>query len=251
MRMADIRQKLDRNEAVSIVGGHYSNSDLIDFLGQFGFDAFWIECEHGPVTWERIADMSRACDLWNMACIVRIPQGDPSIITRTLDQGAQGIIVPHVKSAAQARQIAEAARFAPLGKRGVYSGCRRSYGVQDYFRRANDETLVAILIEDVEALEDLDNILAVPNIDVFSVAPNDLAQSMGHLGNWEHPEVESAIEEAFRKIQAAGRTAGFIVNENLDYYYDLGVRWFHVLWPRWVAQAAQDFVARVSALDNK
>ena len=246
--MINIKRKLAENKAISIVGGHYSNSDLIDFMGQFGFDAFWIECEHGPVTWERIGDLSRACDLWNMACIVRVPSGEPSIITRTLDQGAQGIIVPHVKSAAQARQISEAARFAPLGNRGVYSGCRRAYGVEDHFANANQETLVAILIEDAEALEDLDNILAVPNIDVFSVAPNDLAQSMGHLGNWKHPEVNSAIEDTLRKIAASGKTAGFIVNEELDYYFDLGVRWFHVLWPNWVAQGAREFVGRVSAL---
>lgn len=251
MATLQIKRKLAEGKPVIVVGGHPTNSHMVDFLGQFGFDGIWIECEHGPVTWDQIGDLSRACDVWNAASIVRIPTSEPWIITRTLDQGASGIIVPHVSNAAEARRVAKAAKFAPLGDRGIYSGCRRSFGVNDYFIQANEETLVGILIEDVEALENLSGILAVPNIDVFSVAPNDLAQSMGHVGDLKHPKVVAAIETAIGQIVDAGKTAGFHAEEvEMQSYYDMGVRWFHSLWPRWVAAAAQRLVGKVSTLDG-
>src|SRR5689334_7945266 len=120
---------------------------MVDFLGQFGFDGIWIECEHGPVSWEQIGDMSRACDLWNMASVVRVNDNQPGLIYRALDRGASGIVVPHVSTKAEAEQVVQAAKFAPIGLRGMY-GSRRSYGVKDYFRRANDDTLVVVLIEE-------------------------------------------------------------------------------------------------------
>ncbi len=249
MANLQIKRKLAEGKPVTIVGGHPTNSHMVDFLGQFGFDGIWIECEHGPVTWDQIGDLSRACDVWNTASIVRIPTSEPWIITRTLDQGASGIIVPHISTADEARRVAEAAKFAPLGDRGIYTGCRRSFGVGDYFNHANEETLVGILIEEAEAIENLSEILKVPNIDVFSVAPNDLAQSMGHVGDWKHPEVMGAIEQAIGQIVDAGKTAGFLAEEaELQRYYDLGVRWFHSLWPRWVAASAQRFLGSVGAI---
>lgn len=244
-----IKRKLAQGEVVTVVGGHFTNSNMIDFLGKLGFAGVWIECEHGPVTWDQISDMSRACDLWNMASIVRVPVGEPWVITRTLDQGASGIVVPHVANATEARNVVEAAKFAPLGKRGIYSVCRRSYEVTDYFSRANEETLVVILIEELEAVNNLDEILAITGIDVFVVAPNDLAQSMGHIGNWKHPEVQAAIERSLRQIAAAGKTAGFLaIEDELSRYLEMGVRFFHAQWPTWVARGAKEYFAKLAAV---
>ena len=241
-----LKQRLRQGKAVTVVGGHH-NSDMIDFLGQFGFDGVWIECEHGPVSWEQIGDMSRACDLWNMASIVRVPTNEPWVITRTLDRGASGIVVPHVSTKAEAEQVVQSAKFGPIGLRGMF-GSRRSYAVSDYFQKANEETTVVILIEEMEAIQNLAAILTVDNIDGFFVAPSDLAQTMGYVGQPNHPEVRAVIDDAIRQIVGAGRTAGALVtDENVDHYYELGARFFLTQWTNWVAQGARNFRAQLEA----
>lgn len=244
MPRIEIKRRLQDGKPVCVLSGHH-NSDLIDFLGQFGFDGIWIECEHGPVSWEQIGDMSRACDLWNMASIVRVSANEPWLITRTLDRGASGIVVPHVSTKAEARQVVESAKFGPIGRRGMY-GSRRSYGVADYYQTANDETLVVVLIEEMEAVQNLPEILGVGHIDVFFVAPSDLAQTMGYTGQPNHPEVRAVIDAAIKQIVAAGRTAGALVtDENVDHYRELGARFFLTAWTNWVAKGAKEFRARL------
>ena len=111
-----------------------------------------------------------------------------SVIYHALDVGAQGIIVPHVNTADEAQTAAEAAKFAPVGIRGNFIS-RQGYGINDYLHKANDATVVVVQIEDIVAIDNLPQILSVENIDVFFVASGDLAQSMGHLGNRDHPDV--------------------------------------------------------------
>jgi len=157
MRENRAKQKLQNGQVVTVTSGHQS-SDMIDFLGPLGFDAMWLETEHGPVSWEQIGDMSRACDLWGMSPIVRVNANEPWLITRTLDRGATGIVVPHVSSKAEADKAMQSAKYAPLGYRGMFGG-RRSFGVSDYFQKANDETIVVVLIEEIEAVQNLAEIL--------------------------------------------------------------------------------------------
>ena len=116
-----------------------------------------------------------------------------------------GICVPHVNTKAEAQNVVDGAKFAPIGHRGMFTS-RQGYGVDDYFDVANSQTLVIVLIEDIVAVNNLDEILTVDNIDVFFVAPSDLATSMGLIGNLTHPDVQGTIDSALARIQAAGRT---------------------------------------------
>ncbi len=141
----------------------------------------------------------------------------------------------------------KSAKYAPMGYRGMFGG-RQSFGVPDYFKRANDQTMVVVLIEEIEAVHNLTDILTVDNIDVFFVAPSDLAQTMGHIGNPTHPEVQAVIETALAQILAAGRTAGTLVNdENVEHYLATGVRFFMTGWTNWVAQGARAYMQKVAA----
>jgi 4-hydroxy-2-oxoheptanedioate aldolase len=246
MRENRAKRKLLGGQIVTVTSGHQT-SDMIDFLGQFGFDAMWIETEHGPVSWEQIGDMSRACDLWGMSSIVRVNANEPWLITRTLDRGASGIVVPHVSTKAAAEQAMQAAKFAPTGYRGMFGG-RRSFGVPDYFKKANDETIVVVLIEELEAVQNLAEILTVDHIDVFFVAPSDLAQTMGYIGNHTHPAVQAAIDQALSQIVKAGRVAGTLVNDdNVERYMDLGVRFLMNSWTGWVAKEAGTYLGKIAA----
>ena len=218
---------------------------MIDFLGQFGFDGVWLEGEHGPVDWDAIGDLSRACDLWGMVSVTRVNNNDPGTIMRALDRGTMGIVVPHVNTREAAEQAMKSAKFAPIGYRGMFGG-RQSFGVPDYVQRANDQTFVVVLIEEIEAVNNLADILTVDNIDVFFVAPADLAQTMGHIGNHTHPDVQATIDRALAEIVAAGRTAGTLAtDDNVERYRDAGVRFFLTGWPNWVSQGAKGFLQRV------
>ena len=244
MRENRIKRQLQAGQTAIAVSGHH-NADMIDFLGQFGFDGVWLEGEHGPVDWDAIGDLSRACDLWGMASVTRVNNNDPGTIMRALDRGTMGIVVPHVNSREAAEQAMKSAKFAPIGYRGMFGG-RQSFGVPDYLQRANDQTLVVVLIEEIEAVDNLADILTVDNIDVFFVAPADLAQTMGHIGNHTHPDVQATIDKALAQIVAAGRTAGTLAtDDNVARYRDAGVRFFLTGWPNWVAQGAKGFLQKV------
>lgn len=237
------KEKLQQGQAVSVISGNMT-SEIIDFLGPLGFDGAWIECEHGPVSWEQISDMTRACDLWGLSSVTRVNSNDAGLITRTLDRGSMGIVVPHVSTKEAAEKAMLSAKFAPIGYRGMFGG-RQSYGVPDYFHRANDQTLVVVLLEEYEALQNLDEILKVDYIDVFFVAPSDLSQTMGHIGNPGHPEVQLAIDEAIAKINSAGRVSGTLVSDdNVAGYAEKGVKFLMTSWNAWVARGAGEFLTK-------
>jgi 4-hydroxy-2-oxoheptanedioate aldolase len=240
------KRRLREGGVVCCLAG-LDSSDKIDFMGQFGFDAVWLECEHGSLGWSQIADMTRACDLWGMSSILRVNSNQPWLITRYLDQGASGIVVPHINTREEALRAVQSAKFAPLGYRGI-SGGRQSYGVADYFNKANDETIVMVMIEEMRAVENLDEILSVDNIDVIFVAPGDLAQTMGYLGRMTHPDVQATIDNTLRRIIEAGRCAGAtVVGDNARHYLDLGVRFLYVSTTPWLAAGARDFLEQFGA----
>ena len=244
MRENRVKRQLQAGQTAIAVSGHH-NADMIDFLGQFGFDGVWLEGEHGPVDWDAIGDMSRACDLWGMASVTRVNNNDPGTIMRALDRGTMGIVVPHVNTREAAEQAMKSAKYAPVGYRGMFGG-RQSFGVPDYFQHANDQTLIVVLIEEIEAVNNLAEILAVDDIDVFFVAPADLAQTMGHIGNHTHPDVQATIDKALAQIVAAGKTAGTLAtDDNVERYRDAGVRFFLTGWTNWVSQGAKAFLQKV------
>ena len=209
--MAELRpnrakEKLASGEIVTCLAG-VDTPHLVDFIGHIGIDSVWLEAEHGPVDFEAIGNLTRAADLWGMTPLVRVGSTDYNTIYRTLDMGAMGVAVPHVDTAQDARNVVNAAKYAPIGTRGMY-GPRQSFGVSDYLKRANEQTMVVVLVEDIKSVNNLDEILDVEHVDVFHVAPSDLAQSMGHIGNDEHPDVQRTIDESIAKIIAAGKSRG-------------------------------------------
>ncbi len=241
-----LKEKLAQGQVTVTISGVLT-SEMVDFLGPLQFDGIWLECEHGGVTWEQLGDMTRACDLWGVTSITRVNANEPWLITRTLDRGSMGIVTPHVNSRAEAVKAAQSAKYAPLGYRGMFGG-RQSYGVPDYFQAANDQSMVIVLLEEVEALQNLDEILGVDDIDVFFVAPSDLAQTMGHLGNPGHPEVQAAIDQAIAKIVDAGRTPGTLVNDsNVASYIEKGVKFLMTSFNPWIVKGSADFLSQVAS----
>jgi 2-keto-3-deoxy-L-rhamnonate aldolase RhmA len=248
IRTNNAKKKLRDGGTVIALGGADS-PEIVDMLGPSPVDAFWFEGEHGPVDYADIGDLTRACDLWGKTSIVRVGWNQENIIYRTLDRGAQSIVVPHMKSRAIADEVVAAAKFAPIGRRGMWTS-RQGYGVDDYLKRANDETMIVCLIEDFDALPELDSILEVDQIDVLLVAQSDFSQSMGmaHMGNPGHPEAVAAIDETLKRIVASGTVAGTNVTaESVGKYVDMGVRFFYTNLSDWLAKSADRFAAAIDS----
>ena len=243
LRPNRVKRKLAAGDIAYIAVG-MTDPDDIDAFGPCGFDGVWLEGEHGAVDAANLGNLTRACDIWGLTSIVRVNANDQGLIYRTFDRGAQGVCIPHVNTAAEAQNVVAGGKFAPLGQRGLFTS-RQGYGVEDYFAKANDETLLMMLIEDIVAVGNVDEILAVDHIDVFFVAPNDLAASMGHIGHIEHPEVQRTINETLARIQAAGRIAGTTAdNSTIERYVKAGVRCFLAGTGAWIAEGAADYIRR-------
>ncbi len=219
------KRRLAAGQHVIAIEG-LNHPDAVERLGPINPHAFWFEGEHGIVAPQNIGDLSRACDIWGVTSIVRVGRVEAQLIYRTLDLGAQGIAVPHVSNAEDAARVVDAAKFAPLGNRGIFTS-RQGIDVPDYFHRANDETLIIVFIEDLAALDNLDDMLKVDHIDVFFVGPGDLSQVLGHLGDFANPAVTRVVDDTIRRIVDRGRTAGTVGNaQNIDRVTQAGASFF-------------------------
>jgi 4-hydroxy-2-oxoheptanedioate aldolase len=241
-----LKQTLAAGRVATILSGS-NDPDLIDQLGTLDIDGIWLEGEHGGVDYADLGNLTRACDLWGKTSVVRVMDNDYATIYRTLDRGAQGIVVPHVNTRAEAEAVVEAGKFAPLGKRGMFTS-RQGFGVGDYLTAANDQSMLMVLIEDIVAVRNLDEIAKTDHIDCFFVAPSDLATSMGHIGNPGHPEVQRTIDGAIAKIVQAGRVAGTLVSTaTVERYTRLGVRVAMTSFFAWIQAGVKELTERAAA----
>ena len=183
---------------------------VIDILGKLDFDFVFIDGEHGPFGLDQLEDLCRTAERHNLTPIARVPDIGSSTILRYLDRGIMGILGPHIATEADARQLVRACYFGPLGERsfGANRGTDYNAGIADkaaYYREANEQMLVCALLEDAAVLDNLDAILSVPGIDLYSIGPNDFAQSLGYPGQPDHPEALKATQEIIRRVHKAGR----------------------------------------------
>ena len=185
---------------------------LVEVCALAGFDHVLIDAEHGNLDVAGCEELVRAAEARGITPLVRVPTNAPEQILGYLDTGAQGVLVPQVTTREDAERAVRAARYHPLGRRGLAGTRAADYGLGDslgdYARRANEELLVLALIEDARAIDHLPAILAVEGLDVISVGPADLSQSLGHPGERDHPAVREAIAEIIRQGVAAGKVVG-------------------------------------------
>lgn len=182
---------------------------VIDIMGRLDFDFVFIDGEHGPFSLDQLEDLCRTAERYNLTAIARVPDIGSSTILRYLDRGIMGIVGPHIATEADARQLVRACYFGPLGERsfGANRGTDYNVAIPDkaaYYREANEQMLVCALLEDAAVLNNLDAILSVPGINLYSIGPNDFAQSLGYPGQPDHPEVTRAMQDLTHRIQLAG-----------------------------------------------
>lgn len=217
MRANATKAKLSEGKVVfgGIVAGY--SPDVVELLAAIGYDFVMLDCEHGPMSVDQVEHLVRAAEAFGITPIARVPDHADATILRFLDRGVQGIIVPHVNTPEQAEAITRAARYYPEGHRGAASGRAHDYNVGvsrvESARWINAQTLVIPMIEETEAVKNLEAIMAVPGVDVLHVAASDLGQSMG---NPPPAEVRQLMGRAVQRIRAGGRFAGVGGNSPAD-----------------------------------
>jgi 2-keto-3-deoxy-L-rhamnonate aldolase RhmA len=191
---------------------HTRTVDIARMMKTAGMDWLFIDFEHGPVNVETAAQISVAALDAGIAPIVRVPNGELSLASRLLDSGALGIVMPHVESADQARQMVQRLKYAPEGQRGV-SGMIPQFGyatvdLADAVAELNRSMLLAVMLETPDAIARADEIAAVPGIDVLMIGTNDLAMALGMPGRFGDGAIARAYEEVARACRAHGKWLG-------------------------------------------
>ena len=206
-----------------------SDPAFVEAAGHAGYDFVLLDMEHGPGTFENLQNLIRAANVAGVCPVVRVPRGTDIWIDRALDVGAGAVLVPQIDTAEQARAVVSAAKFSPVGTRGTCRFVRSAgYGAvpgPQYFSQAQ-ETAVIIQAEGKKAVENLDEILDVPGIDVLFVGPYDLSSSLGHVGEIDHPEVIACIQGIIEKANAKGVKLGCFADtvEGGKKWRDMGVK---------------------------
>jgi 4-hydroxy-2-oxoheptanedioate aldolase len=182
MRTNHVKRRLKAGEPSIGTWLALPSPESAEFVANLGLDWLVVDAEHNSVDSRTLAQMFTAMAHFPVAPTVRIPTNTTENIKRALDQGAWGIVVPNVKSRAEAEAAVQATRYTPLGERGVGGG--RHYlsfetSAPEYYKAANDEILLVVMIEHITGVENADAILSTPGIDACFIGPNDLAASMG------------------------------------------------------------------------
>ncbi len=171
---------------------------VAELMAQCDFDFLALDLEHGPIDIAQVHALFQAMRSGNPDCapLVRLAGHDYANTKRFLDAGARGVIAPLINSAEEAREVVSAAKYPPLGRRGVGFCRANAYGetLEESVRSANEEILVCVQIEHVEAIRNIDQILAVDGVEAAFVGPYDLSASMGITGQFERREMREAMD---------------------------------------------------------
>jgi 4-hydroxy-2-oxoheptanedioate aldolase len=193
---------------------------LIELCGYTGYDFVIIDAEHGPADIETTENLVRASELSGVTPLVRIAQNERQFILRFLDTGAMGAQIPMVNTKADAEAVVRACKYPPEGIRGLAGVRAARYGTMEsfpeYVKQANEEMLVIVQVETMQAVDNLQSILTVPGIDVVFVGPTDLAASMGYSGQFNRPEVQEAVHRVIREVKEAGLAPGTLAMGGVD-----------------------------------
>mgnify|MGYP000495307562 CR=1 FL=1 len=192
---------------------------LAEILANAGYDWLGVDCEHSEIDVEGFTALARGMYGRGALPLARVRENDTLAIRQMLDAGAQGIIVPLVNSAEEAKEAVAAAKYPPQGVRGFCFSRMNEYGTKfdEYAANANDNIAVVVMIESKQAVENIDEILAVDGVDGVFIGPYDMSGSYGLIGQTSHPIIKEACAEVVAACQRHGKAAGLhLVKPDVD-----------------------------------
>jgi 4-hydroxy-2-oxoheptanedioate aldolase len=192
---------------------------VVELARLAGFEFVVIECEHAGLGLETVQNHLRAARAHELGTLVRVPAGDHGFVQRVLDIGADGVLVPHISDAAAAAHAVSAVRFPPDGHRGMYPasvaaefGAHGLPGVRELTHALNRNTVLAVMIEESSAVDQIEAIAATRGVDLVVVGPSDLSASLGAIGDPKDPRLADAVRKVFKACREAGVKFGMPVD---------------------------------------
>ncbi len=210
-----LKSRLNRSELTIgswVTLGHPS---IAEIMAAAGFDWIVLDTEHSVLELSEVQTLIQVLDGKQCPAIVRLTSNHPDLIKRVMDAGATGIMVPMIKSAVEAEAAVSSVYYPPRGQRGVGLARAQGYGnsFQSYKQWLEDNAVVIVMIEHVDAVKAIDDILAVPGVDGYIIGPYDLSGSMGRPGDLNHPDVQTAINQVMEAGHRARKPGGIHVIE--------------------------------------
>jgi 2-keto-3-deoxy-L-rhamnonate aldolase RhmA len=219
VRENGLRKKLKNGENALGLWASLGSEAALEMAAPLGFDWVLIDCEHGVASIDALAGLLRAVNGSKITSIVRLPSADNlADFKRVLDAGAEGVLVPQVYSAGQVKNIVGACRYPPKGTRGIAGGRAHQYGYDfmDYLLKSNSEILVFVQAETREAIENIDEIMAVESLDGVLIGPMDLSAALNKPLDFSAPEFKAATDKVLQAAKRAGKYAGFYCADTAD-----------------------------------
>jgi 4-hydroxy-2-oxoheptanedioate aldolase len=212
LQRSRFRDLLARGENPLGIFVGFSDPSVVEILGHAGFDFCVIDTEHLPLDFGDVQNLVRAAEVVGVTPLVRVSENNPKFILRVLETGAAGIMVPHVKDAADAERAVRAVKYLPRGGRSLHGAVRAAdYGripLQEHLASSNVGTIVIVQIEEREAVDRIEEIVRVPDLDSLFVGPVDLSASYGVPGRLQDPQVAASMERVVKATREAGLWAG-------------------------------------------
>ena len=217
MNKNNLKQALQSGKTVFGPFLKLTDPAVVEIMGFAGFDFVIIDAEHGPISLQSAQNMLRAAESAGITPVVRVTDNEETLILRALDIGAQGVEIPQINTKSDALKAVTAVKYSPQGKRGLCRYVRAAdYSSMDryeYFKAANQETMIIAHIEGVEGINNLEEILSVPGIDVIFIGPYDLSQSLGIPGQVNHQLVIQKMEEVIKMCQKENKAVGTFADD--------------------------------------
>lgn len=230
-----IKQQLEAGEVVFGTWLQTTSATVANVLAHAGMDFVTIDMEHGPASFSDAEGIVYAIEAGGSTPMIRLGDGSAPTVLKACDLGVQSILVAHVQTAAVAKGVVSAMRFAPDGERGMAPFTRlhdySSADLAEKLRAANRWQLAGVLVEDTLGLTNLGRILEVDGLDLVYLGIFDLSQALGRPGQLDHPDVVKAVTDAVSDINAAGRVAGAVCRdrEHLRWLLATGFRYISYL----------------------
>jgi len=221
-----LKNKLHKGECVIGTWCEIPSPALVNVIAKAGLDFIIIDMEHGAVDFKIAQEMSMAAEADNCQAIIRVSGNDESSILRSLDTGVAGIIIPHIKSAEEADKAVEFSKFKPIGERSYNPYVKAlGYNPKNDILQNNQNSFLAIMLEDVHSIKNLEDIISNSAIDLVYLGVYDLAVSMGCGNDIKNEKVQNVLVDAIKRITAKGKAVGCMVHdqEEIEYYKTLGV----------------------------
>ena len=227
-----LKQKLKAGELVLGTAIPFPSASLVVMSCQTGVDFLWIDLEHSPYGTESLDAIPVLARHHGVAPMIRVAWNDPHLIKKAFDVGAVAVMVPQVNTAEEAARAVQYAYYPPMGQRGVSPNWPQVAGEDwmNVIRTANDETVLIVQIESVQAYENLDAIAAVPGIDVLLVGPMDMSASVGKITDMQCAEVQTMMEDIPKRLAGSGIAIGTTLGDvsEIQQKYRWGYRFLNV-----------------------